>query len=392
MPFLISRLGGTSFGYLSIAQAIQASLIIFINFGFNYSGVKEASTNLGNKTALASIAINISSVRLAIAIIASIIFLVIAPFWIPKETLSTKLHIVFALSLCGWAIFPDWFFQGIKTFKTASFIGISTRALMIIPTFFVIKSPSDLWLVFLFQSIGYIGGGLFAFLLISKTYPITISSISPSRMATHLYISAPFFATTVMASIYRNASTLLLGSFAHPSLVGQYAAAEKITKSIQTLFDSFSRAIFPQFANDSGTHNTQQLAKKYKHQITIILYAALIICASLMIGAPFLTKLVYSNDGAYFLYCLAVTSPIIVFGMLSSIFGWGILVNTGNQKWFLSFVMIMCIISLSTNLLFVKYHLTHAIPITFLITEIILGIAVAIKVYTSKQTISKVLH
>lgn len=162
LPYLTYVLGPERFGLTAFAQAITQYFIMFTDFGFNLSATKAISINRDDKEKVSQIFLAVYLIR-AVLLLISIAALWIMITWFTQFRDEKVLYLYSFISVVGYVLFPQWFYQGIERMKFIAIFTLTSRIIFAGLIFVFIKGTTDyLWLPLLY-SFGSLASGIVAF-------------------------------------------------------------------------------------------------------------------------------------------------------------------------------------------------------------------------------------
>ena len=368
IPFVVVKIGLTEYGVLAFALTITNYALIFVNFGFDFSGAKRISNNRNNLNKIATILTSITIIKLVVfCLIMSIFFIVV--FFIAQTNFYVYLFSL--LLILDSILLPKWFFLGLEKVKYISYAyGVSkiiSSILIIVflslnyPTFFI---PLSYFLGILFT-------GAYSYYVLFNKLKIPYQLVSRANIIEELKHSSKLFLSSISINIYRNSSMLLAGFILNPVALGSYALAERIIKAIQSFSSPLTQALFPHFSS----MNSKLDLKTFKRQIFTIakyLTPVLILLVVLVVTIiPYVSVLIDSADSLSLHRNIYFLSPIILFGTLNFIFGFVGLVNLGYERKFMRLTVIATLVNIIITPLLILYSPLN-VPLPLLITEVLL--------------------
>lgn len=251
LPYVLRVIGFSHYGIIVLAMSLVSYFQSVTDYSFRITAIRDVVSHKNSQKKLNIIYSKVLTVKaiflLLSFIVITIVILLYPPFY--------KERLIFFLTmpiLLGYALFPEWFFQGIEDMKYITILNISIKIFFTACVFFFIKKESDYWIYPLLQSCGFIGGGLAGQIILQKKYKLKFILLKPSIIKQTIETNFPIFVNQFVPTLYNNTSTFLLGIISGSSLVGIYDAIKKITELCVVLIDIFSRVFFP-FINRKKT-------------------------------------------------------------------------------------------------------------------------------------------
>lgn len=245
-PFVISRVGLTSFGLISIAQVLGNYGNILTNFGFQVTAVREIATLEEDNIKGLSNAFSKYFFCTLILLLVCLILLA-GVLGLIKQDLPTKLiYGSSAAIIFGQSLLPVWFFQGINQVKHIVFPTLFGRLLAVCLIFLFIKDKNDAPYMNLF--LGF-GNTLSAFLLLYGTirnkYLIKLNFPGFEVIIQELRSGFYLFLSNISVNIYSSSGILFLGYLTNPVCVGIFAVCDRIIQLARSTLGFFFQATYP---------------------------------------------------------------------------------------------------------------------------------------------------
>lgn len=288
LPYLVRVLSPDRFGLIAFAQAIIQYFVLFTDFGFNFSAVREISINRENKNKVSEIFCTVYFIKTVLTII-SFLILVLAVIITPKLKSEWLLYLLMYGIVIGNMLFPIWFFQGIECMKYVTALNVSSKLIFTVLVFGMIRQESDYIIFPVISSLGYIVAGVTGFWIAVRKYSIQL--IIPTRefIISQLKISGYFFASRVCLALYSVSNTVLLGIFTTNEITGFYAAAEKLIRAIEGMNQPIINTLYPYIAK---TRNK----RLYKYAVYMGGGIGCIAFIILILFSQEITQLLYGKD------------------------------------------------------------------------------------------------
>jgi PST family polysaccharide transporter len=158
--------------------------------------------------------------------------------------------------IIGQVLFPVWFFQGIEKMRYITILNAVAKSIFALAIFIFVHAPEDLYLVFIFNSVGGIVAGGWAFYLAVHKFGVRFSLQPLERYIYYIKDAWFIFTSRVAVQFYQSFNVIVLGFLASNEIVGYYSIVEKIVRAGGSILVSLPKAFYP------------HLAKMYKESIS----------------------------------------------------------------------------------------------------------------------------
>ncbi|MBP2654429.1 MAG: polysaccharide biosynthesis protein [Firmicutes bacterium] len=323
MPYLIITLGLENYGRVTLAIAVANYVTIAVDFGFNLSAVL-AISKLRND--LKKTEIVFWSIIYAKLIFAGLVLIVtfIGIYWELFAWLDYYFGLAVLLMVLGNIMMPVWFFQGIEEMKQVAVSGVINKIIFSVLIFSCVNRSTDFWFVAIFQGIGGICGGIYAFYIILSRMHLGIGIPAFFEIRNQIKCAVPYFFSRIAVSFYTSANLLVLGAFATTYETGYYAVVEKVYNGLQGVYGPIVQAIYPLVA----------YTKKLDSFRRVFRVVILINTISLLIGIYFAPNIVMVFTKVYIAdasICLRLLLVACFFVAPSVLIGYPVLGTFGHQ-------------------------------------------------------------
>ena len=252
LPFISRALGPTALGHIGLAQTFGLLVMMFLEFGFSITAMRQISSNINNESKIQLVASEVFSFKIFLVPIVILCSLLII-FSHPVFFYQPELIIISVLASIFHSFIPTWYFQGIQNFKQIALVKLIFRSFAFFLALLIVKSPSDGWLYLLIQGISSF---LIAFVLIiimvkriGKIKFLAFRKVQPI-----LKSSFAGFTVLILPTIFNNIGIFLLSYLITPVLLGYYYGVSRIHRAFNTLysplFESFSPYLISTYQKD----------------------------------------------------------------------------------------------------------------------------------------------
>lgn len=283
VAYLIRVLGEVNYGILTWTDSVIQYFIILINFGFNVYAAKYIVDNKGNQQKINTITSAIFSVKLAFFAV-SFLFVFLLSFFEPFKAQKTYLMLMLLIGI-GEVFFPIWYFQGVEKLKSATFITVFARIILVIGTFIFVKSSTDLIPYIWVLIVSNLVLGAVGYITLVKNYNFSFVKVRFLEIKTFVKESFMFFLGRFLSLTFNYATIFLIGVFCTMNKVSGFDVALKVVLVCIIPFDMLQQAVFPTI---SRTKNIKMLKK--------------IIVGSFIVGLLFTTILFVFREQILYLF------------------------------------------------------------------------------------------
>lgn len=244
LPYVLRIIGYEKYGLIALATALVAYFHSLVDYSFKVTAVRDVSTYRNSKNKLSLIYSRVMTLKL-IFLVFSLALLSLVVLIYPPFHEESKLFFYTMLSLVGFSLFPEWFFQGLEEMKYITLINVSVRILFSLGIFVFIHEESDYVLYPLLTSVGLIVSGVVGQWVLFQKFKISFSLLSFRLIKRNIFKNFPIFINQFMPNLYNNSTSFLLGVFVSAEMLGIYSAILKIIDLCMMLLNIISRVFYP---------------------------------------------------------------------------------------------------------------------------------------------------
>ena len=368
VPYLVRVLGPENFGRVAFAQAFIQFFVILSDYGFNLSATRSVAQVRDDHEALSRLASAVMLVKVVLMVSGFIIMLSII-FVVPAWRVDWTLYVWMYFMVVGNVLFPAWLFQGLERMRHIAVFTILSRLMVVTAIFSLVQHASDYRLAAALHACGTVLAGLFA--LAFLRHVASIRWHWPGFLELRLVVADGWhvFLSTVSITLYTNSNIFLLGLITNPTMVGYFAAAEKIVKAVQELLGPVSQSVFPYIANLSEHSREATLtfiARLLRWQGACTLFlSVLLFCIAeplvvLLLGSSFVPSV----------HVLQWLAPLPFVVGLSNVFGIQTMLNFGMKQLFSHILLVSGLVNVALIVPLVHWFGVPGAAISVLLTEI----------------------
>lgn len=274
LPYILRIINFEKYGAIVVATALVAYFQSITDYSFKLTATRDIAIHKNSNVQLSYIYSKVMWVKTLFLII-SLMVLVLIVLLIPIFYKNKEIFFFTIPILIGYALFPDWFFQGIEKMKFITFLNLGIKLFFTIGIFIFIKTEKDYWIYPVLQSLGYIFAGFFGQYILVKKFKIRLHKISMKLFQNTIKKNFPIFVNQFLPTLYNNSSVFLLGVIVGNSAAGIFNAINSIINLGSTIIEILSRVFFP-FLN-----RNKSFFPKY---LKLILIITLLVALGIIIG------------------------------------------------------------------------------------------------------------
>lgn len=363
-------LGAENFGIVAMVQAWIQYIIIFVDYGFNFSATLLISVNKSNQSKIDSIYTAVTAAKMVLLLIVSCVL----SLYVIINGMSVYSYLILLgmISVIGTVLFPVWLFQGIEKMQGIAICTTIAKCVSLLLIFLLVKTPEDMNMAVISQSSGMFISGILACIFIKKQKIAKFTKVSIQEIYCVLLKGFDLFVSNITISFYTTLNILIIGYFGGPTLAGYFSAADKIRTAAQGLMSPVQQAMFPRVSSLIGEgKKLKEIWSLYGKKF--IAFGFLISFSMAVIGYP-ISLYYYSAEYRISSMILLMMSPLPLIVSVGVVFGqWWLIPNNLTKivrKTYLAVSLMHVIVSV------ILMHITpvYGVTISVIITEIIVSV------------------
>lgn len=258
LPWLARVLGPAGLGLLAVTQGFGSCVTLIVEYGFRFSGTHQASIHRDSPPRLADLMAGVQGGKLLLAVIFSALSAAAYPF-VPVLDGHAALFAAGIAAAVGQAFSMTWYFLGVERMPALAAVESGLRLLGAAAVVVVVRARTDEWKVMAIQAVVTWVAAIWGARLAYRDIPFRWPGRRLVRDALANGRSALFF--RVAETSYTSCNSLLLGFFAPPAVVGLYAGADKIARSMLiALLDPVQRSLYARVSRVLAISRTRAAA------------------------------------------------------------------------------------------------------------------------------------
>lgn len=372
LPYLVRVLGPEYFGLLAFATATIMYFMLITDYGFNLSATRQISIHRDNKDKVNEIFSAVMMIKSALMVI-SFSLMALLVFSFEKFSQHWEVYFITFAIVPGQVLFPIWLFQGMERMKYITYINIGAKIFFTVCIFIFVQEQADYLLVPLLTAMGFIVAGFLSLYLVMKVFNVRFSWQTTATLKCQLAEGWHVFFSSMAISLYTISTTFILGLYTNNTILGYFAAADKIIQAIKNIYQPISQAIYPLIG--SKINENKQTGLEFTRKIMWVVNIGMFVISVLtfLLAEP-IVNLLFSQqyeESALFLKVMAFL-PFIV--SLSNILGVQIMLNLGYQQAFSRILVAAAFLGIGLSLILVPLYEGLGTSITLLVVELFVAL------------------
>ena len=367
LPYVVRILGPAKYGLINFAAAFIAYFSLMCDYGFSLSGTKEISIIRDDKEKLSRTFSTIITIKLLLSVVSFLLFILIV-YFIPFFKNNWEVYVLSYGFVIGGVLFPGWFYQGIERMKYITIIQVFVRSIATVLIFMLVKEENDYLLLVLLNSSAQILIGVAGLIVAGIKFKIKFRLPSFEEIKIQLKSGWNIFQSMIAINVYTTSNTFILGLFASETIVGYYAAADKIRMAFQGVQSVLAQTVFPHvnsLVKESYEKFILFIKRFLKLEVTIGFSVSLL----LFIFSPQLVELLLGEKFVTSGELLRIISALPLLISLSNIFGIQIMLPLGYDRAFNRIISSAALLHILLLIVIVPAYFAIGTSIAVVITE-----------------------
>lgn len=376
VPYLVRVLGPEYFGLLAFATATIMYFILVTDYGFNLSATKQISIHREDKDKVNEIFSSVMMLKTALMVV-SFGLMSLLVFSFEKFSQHWEVYFISFGMVIGQVLFPVWLFQGMERMKYITYLNIGAKVFFTVCIFIFVKEQSDYLLVPLLNAMGFIVAGVCSLYLVKKEFNMRFAWQPSATLKLQLVEGWHVFFSSMAISLYTISTTFILGMFTNNTVVGYFAAADKIVKAAKGLYQPISQAIYPLIGKK--IHEDKQAGLSFIHKTTWVVGSGMFVISVLLflLAEPIINLLLGQQyQQSVLLLQIMAFLPFII--ALSNMFGIQTMLNLGYKQAFSRILVVAAILGVVLSLVLVPLYEGLGTALTLFFVELFVVITMYI--------------
>ncbi|HSV03168.1 MAG TPA: oligosaccharide flippase family protein [Phenylobacterium sp.] len=244
-PFLAHVLARGAFADFAIINSCVWTSSVFMEFGFYLYGVAKTAAAADDKAELGAVVSSIAMSKLLLSPMAAAVYLGLT-LWTGVLGREPTASLVGLVSALGYGASFAWYFQGRQRGLFAVLNEAIPQAVQFSLLLLFVRSPSQLWLVFVLQAIPPLSSLSVALLTVRLEGLLHLPSLATVRQA--LGKASPYFVERFCFSTYTSIVPSLVAVLSTKAAVADYSVGDRFATVVVSLVGPLTQAAMPRVA------------------------------------------------------------------------------------------------------------------------------------------------
>jgi len=330
LPYLVRVIGPAKFGIISLAQAIAYYFALLPDLGMNLYAPREVALIKRDRQEIASFVGGVLVLKASMLALVLIAYGVMI-FLVPQFNAEIWVFLFSAGYIIGESFIPVWFFQGIEKMGYITIGVFVIRLLSLVSIFIFITSETDYIYVPLINGSALVAGVLFMYALMFFREGVRVRCPIGRNLRKTLREAMPLFASNLVNNLYTGMNVIVLGLFTSNTVVGYYAAAERLVKVGMGLITQLSNVFYPHVSrmlNVSLEEGVASMRTGFSSGMTMLVPASIF---TIFYAGP-IVQYMLGTDFLGSVPSLKILGTLFIVAGLGNILGMQVLLPLGERR------------------------------------------------------------
>ena len=304
VPYAARILGPEQFGRFVYALSVGAIAATLVDYGFHWTGQREAATARGNERALSGILANITCAKAALLLLVLIVGLLSSR----AIGLDRPLFLAALTTAAGNVLFPAWLFIGTEQCWRAALPAAAARFLLLGAFLAFVRTPEDATIATAIQGAAPLLAAAMTAVYTMRLAATGLRRVSVSSVRLQFRDGSRAFLFTLVERIVITAPLLMVTYLEGYTAAANYAIADKFIGATRPFFRVVSETFLPRIAYYAKHAPEDGISLVWNVWYTLIVGGAFSL--TLYFVAPYMIILLFGREFAPAIPILKLMSVI----------------------------------------------------------------------------------
>ncbi len=368
IPYLVRALGPAGYGTVAFGQGLINYLMLFVEYGFDWSATRKISVARADPSVVNRIAIQVWIAKGLFGVICFVILLSLIAIVPRLKEVALFLVVLYGLVL-GNVLFPTWLFQGMERMVAISLINLGMRILLLLTILGLIRRPEDSLLYAALLGGSSVLAGFTGAIVAARMFHLKPEKVRVAEIVEVIREGWILFLSRASVTLYTTGNAFILGMLTNSTVVGYYSSAEKLTKSILGLLAPISQATYPRFSK-LAFDSRERAVLWGKRMLFLMGGMGILLTALVMLGAPIIVAIMLGPQYTPSVAVMRVLAPIIFLIALSNVLGVQIMLPLKKDRPFTMILFLAGILNISGAIIFAPIWQATGMAVVVVVSEL----------------------
>jgi len=351
VPYLVQVLGPAGYGAVAFAQGFINYLMLFVEYGFNWSATRKISVLREDHQAVNRTALHVWVAKGLLSFAGFAVLLLLIAVVSKLKEVAWLLLALYGLVL-GNVLFPTWLFQGMERMVAISAINLAMKVAVLVGVSALVHRPEDAVLYAALMGGGFFAAGLVGAIVAVRMFNLKFAPITWSEIWEALREGWLLFLSSASAKLYITGNAFVLGMLSDYSVVGFYAAAEKAVTAIRGILVPISSAAYPRSSKLASISKDYALSWA-KRLLFLMVAIGAILTVITLIMAPLMIDLLFGKEYHRSTQVLRILALCIFIDSIVNVWGMHVMLPFNYDKAFFLVHIFAAIVNISLAIVLV---------------------------------------
>lgn len=310
LPYLVRVLGPEMFGLIAFAQAFVQYFVVITDYSFGLSASRDVSVNRNDRASISRI---YSTVLTSQLLLMAACFVILAAVVLisPRFRDNWPVYLLTFGIIPGSVMFPAWLFFGMERMGYLAARNAFVKAVFTVAIFVFIRRAEDYIYVPLINFLGYITAGVFGLWSLFGYFKVRYSAPGFSDVKKCLSDGWHIFLSMISFNLYSATNIFALGLFTNNTIVGYYAAADKVITAVSQLYTPLFNAVYPYITRVASNAKDRVIVISRKIYLIVAPISVAFFLAFSLFARP-LSLLVFGSKYSASISVMKLLSPVLL--------------------------------------------------------------------------------
>lgn len=315
IPYVTRIVGINNYGIVEFGITSMLFFSVIVIYGFHTTGTRKVAKLSGDMQLVSKLFSSIISARLILLLISTVGFLIAISTIGKFQEQSKMLFYAFPIIL-GWAIYPEFIFQGLQKLKVVAIANFSVKLFAAVLIILLVSEKEDFYLILGINSFSQIAVGIITLIYaLRKVDGLKFIKVSIKEIIETLKEGANIFLSLFFTRVNSFGVIFILGLLLSEYQLGQFASSLKLITVSQSFLLMPLWALFPHL-NELYVKDLGLYRRKFNTFLIAFLIAAVLGSLILFVFPKLVLGLLFGSEYENAAPFLKIMAPILISSVL----------------------------------------------------------------------------